>query len=62
MVGDIPNLGTVWFNPSLIANILSLAQVWQACHVTMDLSDRPALIVHRKDGLLMLFIEHDNGL
>ena len=27
MIGDLSNFGTVWYNPSLLANILSLAQV-----------------------------------
>jgi hypothetical protein len=62
MVGDFPNLGEVWFNPSSIANILSLADVRKVCRVTMDTSHEPALFVHRLDGSVMKFAEHASGL
>ncbi len=61
-VGDFPNLGTVWFNPASIANILSLADVRRVCRVTMDTSTEPAMIVHRLDGTEMKFTETDTGL
>jgi hypothetical protein len=63
MVGDFPNLGEVWFNEDSIANmILSLANVRKVCHVTMDTSHEPALLVHRLDGSVMKFVEHPSGL
>ena len=61
-VGDFPNLGEVWYNPHSIANILSLADVRKVCRVTMDSSLEPSLNVHRLDGSVMKFIEHDSGL
>jgi Zinc knuckle len=61
-VGDFHNLGTVWYNPDSIANILSLSEVRKHCKVTMDTSIEPALLVHRKDGSTMVFREHQDGL
>jgi len=62
MVGDFPNLGTVWYNAKSIANILSLADVRKVCRVTMDTSSEPAMLVHRLDGSVMRFEEHPSGL
>ena len=62
MVGTFPNLGTVWYNPASIANILSLAEVRKVCRVTLDTSTEPALCVHRLDGSIMKFVEHRSGL
>ena len=62
MIGDFPNLGEVWYNSKLIANILSLADVRKVCRVTMDSHNEPALLVHRLDGLVMKFTEHESGL
>jgi hypothetical protein len=52
----------VWFNTESIANILSLAEVRKVCGVTMDTSDEPALHVHRLNGTVMKFVEHESGL
>ncbi|GAX20129.1 hypothetical protein FisN_17Lu131 [Fistulifera solaris] len=49
MVGEFPNLGTVWFNPESIANILSMKDVNKVCRVTLDTEEELALLVHRKD-------------
>ena len=62
LIGDLPNFGTVWFNPRSLANILSLAQVRQRCRVTMDTATEPSMIVHRADGTLMKFREYTTGL
>ena len=63
MVGDFPNLGTVWYNADSIANILSLAEVRKVCKVTMDTAAAPAIMhVHRKNGSIMSFVEHPSGL
>ena len=61
-VGDFSNLGEVWYNPDSIANILSLSDVRKICRVTLDTSTEPALCVHRLDGTVMKFLEHDSGL
>ena len=62
MIGEFKNLGTVWYNPKSIANILSLSEVRRVCRVTLDTSKESALCVHRIDGSLMKFIEHQSGL
>jgi hypothetical protein len=62
MVGTFPNLGEVWFNPESIANILSLAAVRKVCRVTMDSAGEPTINVHRLDGTIMQFVEHESGL
>jgi hypothetical protein len=62
MEGTFCNLGRVWFNRALIANILSLAAVRKVCRVTMDMAIEPALHVHHKDGTVMKFIEQAGGL
>jgi len=62
MIGDFPNLGEVWFNKISIANILSLAEVRKVCRVTMDTNSEPAMHVHRLDGSIMVFKEHESGL
>ena len=62
MVGNFPNLGEVWYNTKLIANILSLAAVRKVCRVTMDSLREPTMFVHRLDSSLMKFVEHASGL
>ena len=62
LVGDLPNFGTVWFNPQSLANILSLRAVRQICCVTMDTDQEAAILVHRKDGSIMRFLEFRSGL
>ena len=51
MVGDLENFGEVWFNPSSLANILSLAMVRKRCCVTMDTSAEPMKFKEFKSGL-----------
>jgi len=55
MVGEFPNLGTMWYNQHSIANILSMQEVRRVCRVTMDTSIKPTLSVHRLDGSIMNF-------
>ena len=62
LLGDFPNLGTVWYNNESLANILSLSEVSKVCRVTMDTGTEKAMCVHRLDGTVMKFIEHDSGL
>jgi Zinc knuckle len=62
MVGDFPNLGEVWYNSNSIANILSLAEVRKVCRVTMDTLAEPSMHVHRLNGSVMKFVEHESGL
>ena len=62
MIGEFPNLGTVWYNRHSIANILSMHEVRRVCRVTMDTSIEPTLCVHRLDGSIMKFEEQESGL
>ena len=62
MVGDLENFGEVWFNPSSLANILSLTMVRKKCRVTMDTSNEAAFFVYRKDGTELKFKEFTSGL
>ena len=61
-IADIPNFGTVWFNPKSIANILSLAEVCDICKVTMNSEIEQALVVHKSDGNTMKFRRFKTGL
>ena len=62
MDSDFPNLGEVWNSRMSIANTLSLANVCKVCRVTMDSRNEPAIQVHRLDGSVMKFTEHESGL
>jgi hypothetical protein len=62
MKGVFRNLGPVWFNRNSIANILSLADVRKVCRVTLDTMVDPVMRVHRRDGSIMEFTEHETGL
>ena len=62
LVGDFANLGEVWFNENSIANILSLADECNVCRVTMDSGIERSMNVHRLDGSIMQFVEHESGL
>ena len=62
MKGDGINFGSVWYNENSLANILSLSEVRKKCHVTMDTDKEAAMIVHKKDGTTMKFVEFATGL
>lgn len=62
LIGDIPNLGAVYFNQHSMANILSLAQVRRVCRVTFDSSVDNTITVYRQNGSRMFFREHETGL
>jgi hypothetical protein len=61
-IGDIKNLGSVWYNLASIANILSLSDVRRVCRVTMDTNLESSMCIHKEDGGIMKFKEHTNGL
>jgi hypothetical protein len=61
-IGDHYLFGTVWYNPSSLANILSMALVRKSHRITMDSSVEAALSVHCSDGQLLKFREFDSGL
>ena len=52
-IGDLPGYGTVWYHPSGIANILSLARVRKAGYdVTYSSKDGNVFKVTKKDGTI----------
>ena len=55
MIGELENFGTVWYNETSLANILSMAQVRKVYRVTMDTNEEPAIFVHRKNGSKISF-------
>lgn len=61
-VGDLGNVGTVWYSESSLANILSLAMVRKVCRVTMDTAKEAAIMVHQSNGSEMKFLEYESGL
>jgi hypothetical protein len=62
LIGDLPGFGPVWYDGGSLANILSLAAVRKKCRITMDTKDEPAMIVHKKNGEELKFIETKGGL
>ena len=62
LVGDLPGFGTVWYNKHSLANILSLAAVRKRYKVTMNTDEEAAMVVHKKNGEQMKFLESSGGL
>jgi hypothetical protein len=62
MIGDLGNYGTMWYHPSGIANILSLAQVWaHGHHVSYDSTNGNTFKVEKGDTI-RLFQQSPKGL
>ena len=61
-VGDVPGYDTVWYNPTSLANILSLARVTRYFRVTMDTHEEQCFNVHKGDGTIQKFIKSPRGL
>jgi len=61
-VGEVHNLGTVWYNPQSLANILLLAEVHCRYRITMDTVLEASICVHRSDRSIMKFREYKSGL
>ena len=62
LIGDLPGYGTVWFYPSGIANILSLANVMRRYCVTYDSTTGNKFVVHKPDGSCRVFTQSPQGL
>jgi hypothetical protein len=62
LIGDIPHFGSIWYNPASIAKILSLVAVKKACRITIDTDLELAFLVHKKDGVIMKFLEYHSEL
>ena len=65
MVGDVKGYGKVWYDPTSLANILSLSNVRKRFRITMATGPKdpkPKIIVHKTNGDTMIFSEHSMGL
>ena len=61
LIGDLPGYGTVWYDPNVIANILSLRRVRYRYHISYDSSLRK-FVVTKPSGKEFMFQESDGGL
>lgn len=64
-IGDLVGYGTVWYNKTVIANILSLERVRKKFRVTYDdgySTKKSRFIVHKPDGETRVFHESKDGL
>ena len=63
MMGTVEGFGEVYYNPSSLANILSLAHVdSRGFRVTLDTAIEPAFIVHNTSTGTKKFIRSKSGL
>lgn len=63
LIGDLPGyLDEVWYNPTGIANILSLSKVKKRYRVTFDSECTGRFVVHKDDGSTREFQESPTGL
>ena len=58
---DVPHLGTHWFNPKWITNIISLAHMANHFPVTYDSGKEKAFLVHMPNKIVK-FKQMNNGL
>eukprot|EP00957_Ditylum_brightwellii_P126516 9643001-Ditylum_brightwellii.AAC.1 len=49
---DVPDLGTRWYSPDALTNIISLADLSSKYHITYDLEEDKALYVHLPDQVV----------
>ena len=61
-IGTVENFGDVWYNPKLLANILSMAAVRKVCRITMDTSVKLSMNLHHTNSSIMKFLEYSSGL
>ena len=63
LIGELRGYGTVWYNPTGIANILSLAKAKERGYrVTFDSSEGNAFHLHKADGTVRVFRQSSKGL
>ena len=60
-MGTLRGYGPVWYDPSGIANIVSLANVMKKYHVTFDSNDN-MFVVTKPDGTVYRFTQSESGL
>ena len=61
-IATVEGLGTVYFNLKSLANILSLADVYEKCRVTLDTDIEEEFIVHNTKYSKMKFVRNHSGL
>ena len=63
LIGELRGYGTVWYNPTGIANILSLAKArGRGYRVTFDTAKGNAFHLHKNDGTIRVFKQSQKGL
>lgn len=62
LVGDFAGVGTVYYNPKCIANILSMSKITEQFDVTFDSKNGNEFIVSNDEGTHMEFNQSKNGL
>lgn len=63
LIGELRGYGTVWYNPTGIANILSLAKAKERGYwVTFDSAESNAFHLHKLDGTMRVFKQSSKGL
>ena len=58
----VSNYGDVWFHPDAITNILALKNVKKQFRVTYDSAGDGIFVVHKPNGVNVLFTAHAGGL
>ena len=59
-IGYMKGVGSVWYNPDGIANILSLSRMEE--HYLITYSREGGFVVHKGDGTIRRFIKSNGGL
>ena len=62
MKDGITNFGSVWYNENFVPNILAWSEARKGCRITVDTADEAAVVVHKRDGAEMKFVECNTGL
>ena len=62
MIADLPGLAPAQHDKRSIANILSLATARKICWVTMETLEEATVIVHKRNGNQMRFMESKSVL
>ncbi len=61
-VGNFRGVGTVWYNPTSLANILSLALISDKYRITMDTAEEQCFKVHVNGNKIIKFCRSSRGL
>ena len=61
-IGQTKHFSEVWYNPSSLANILSIAVVRKRYRITIGTSIARVMNVHCNNGMIMVFREFETSL